>query len=189
MSLFEDRITIIDGRNPIEQKRSICRFTNFRETLDGDKLLDGARGIGGFARTPQESQGFVSGEFFCIGNGTRRLAGSRCDTCLLISDISNPPDATAGTIAIGVFQGDFVVSDDFVIEVCDVKASIGSKLQIDGAEPRVVAGEQIGHFDSFGRGTEVFETVAIDAASHDVAAKKIGLEARRECFVIHVGDT
>lgn len=189
MSLFEDCIAVIDGRNSIEQKRSICRLSNFREALDGENLLDGACGIGGCARTPQDSQGFVSGQFVCIGNWACRLAGSRFDTCLLISNISNPPDTAAGAIAIRVFQRDFVVPDDFVVEVCDVKASIGAKLQIDGAEPRVIAGEQIGHFHSFGRGTEVFEPVSIDAASHDVTAKKIGLKAGRECFVIHVGDT
>lgn len=177
MSLFEDCIAVIDGGNSIEQKRSICRLSNFREALDGDNLLDGASGIGGFARTPQDSQGFVSGQFVCIGNWTCRLGGSRCDACLLISYISNPPDATAGAIAIRVFQGDFVVPDDFVVEVCDVKTTIWSKLQIDGAEPRVIAGEQIRHFYCFGRGTKVFETVAIDAASHDVTAKKIGLKA------------
>ena len=108
---------------------------------------------------------------------------------MLIRNVSNPPDTATGAIAIRVFQWDFVVPDDFVVEVRDVEATIGSKLQIDGAEPRVVAGEQIRHFYCFSRGTKVFETVAIDAASHDIATEKIGLKVERKCLVIHIGYT
>ena len=123
--------------------------------------------------TSKDRQCFVAREFGRIGwcwTGSNGCVG------LLVGDIANAPNTTAGSIAIRVIQWDFIVPDDFVVKVCDIEATIGSKLQIDGSEPRVIAGEQIGHFDGLGRGTEVLESVSIDAASHHIATEKIGLK-------------
>ena len=75
-----------------------------------------------------------------------------------------------------MIEGDFVVSDDFVVEVCDVESAIGTELQVDRSEPRVVGGKQVRLFDRFSGRTVVFKPVSIDSACHHIAAQEVRLE-------------
>ena len=52
-----------------------------------------------------------------------------------------------------MIQWHFVVADDLVVEVGDVEGVVGAELEIDGTEPRIVAGDEVGLFVGFGRGT------------------------------------
>jgi len=43
-----------------------------------------------------------------------------------------------------MIQRHLVVADDPVVEVSDVERVVGAELQIDGAEPRVITGDEVG---------------------------------------------
>src|SRR5262245_10339614 len=86
---------------------------------------------------------------------------------------THPPNAAARPIAPWMRQRDFVVADDAVIEVEDVHGAVGTNVNIDGAEPRVVGGEEVGLLDGANGAAVIFGLVAIDAAGHDVAAVEV----------------
>ena len=70
-------------------------------------------------------------------------------------------------------QRHFIMADDPVIEIGDIHRSIGSKLQVDGPEPRVVAHHEIGLFDRLGRRAVPLDRVAVDTVRNDVADEEI----------------
>ena len=72
-----------------------------------------------------------------------------------------------------MIEGDFVVPDDLVVKVGYIKCAIGPELEIDGAEPGIVASEQIGHLDRLRCRPSVFQSVAVDAAGHDITAEQV----------------
>ena len=85
-------------------------------------------------------------------------------------------------------QRDLVVSDDLVVEIRNIQTSIGTELKVDGSKPRILAGQEVGQLDGFGRRSEVLKPVAIDPTGHDVAAEQISSKARRERFPGDVSD-
>ena len=60
-----------------------------------------------------------------------------------------------------MIQRHFVVADDPVVEISDVESVIRTELEIDGAEPRVVAGEEVGLFVRLRCGAGEGDVVAV----------------------------
>ena len=85
----------------------------------------------------------------------------------------NPPDAAAGFVTALVVEGDFVVADDLVVEVGDVEGVVGAELEIDGAEPGVIAGDEVGLLVGFGRGAGEGDVVVVDAGGDAVAEEDV----------------
>ena len=83
--------------------------------------------------------------------------------------VDDPPDPAALAVAAGVGQRDLVVADDPVVEVGDVERAVGAELDVDRAEPGVVAREEVGLRDRLGRGAVPLEAVVVDPVGDDVA--------------------
>lgn len=79
------------------------------------------------------------------------------------------PDAAAFAIAAGVVEGDFVVADDAVVEVGDVERAVRGDAEVDGAEPWVCAGEEVGFLVGGGGAAVEGDAVGIDAGGDDVS--------------------
>ena len=184
MGLLEDRIAIIDASNPIQKARRIGNASDLTESLDGPEPLDRRIRIGRLAAGLGKNRD---------GLLVSSLGGSNRPECVLglggwglgaigriLSDAPNPPDSPAGPIPIRMVQRDLVVPDDLVVEIRNIQTSIGAELKVDGSKPRILAGQEVGQLDGFGRRSEVLKPVAIDPAGHDVAANQIPSKARRE---------
>ena len=192
MGLLEDRIALIDASNPIQKTHRIGNASDLTESLDGPEPLDRRIRIGRLSdRLGENRNGFLISS----------LGGSNRPECVLdsggwglgaigriLSDVPNPPDSPAGPIPIRMVQRDFVMPDDLVVEIRNIQTSIGAELKVDGSKPRVLAGQEIGQLDGFGRRSEVLKPVAIDPAGHDVAAEQIPFKALRERCASDVSD-
>ena len=80
----------------------------------------------------------------------------------------DPPDASLLTVATGVGQWYFVVTDDRVVEVGDVQRPIGPQLHIDRAEPAIVASHKVGLGIHHQRRAMLDEFIAMHLAIHRV---------------------
>ena len=60
--------------------------------------------------------------------------------------VFDAPDAAAELVAIRMGARHFVMADDLVIPIHDIHASVRPKGEGDGAEPRIVAGEEVRDF-------------------------------------------
>ncbi len=112
-----------------------------------------------------------------LGEVRKRGDGDGFVGCAVVNDA---PDAAARAVALGMVERNLVVADDAVVKVGDVKCSVGTKLQIDRAEPGVVATEEVGLLDGRRRRAGPFELVVVDAMSDRVADKKRVAVFRRE---------
>ncbi len=77
-------------------------------------------------------------------------------------------------------QTDFVVTDDFVVEVSHVQRAISTLHDVDRSKPRIVAGHKIGFFNQADAIAINLKAVAVDAAGHHVAGIELALEVERK---------
>ena len=68
-----------------------------------------------------------------------------------------------------MIQRHFVVADDLVVEIGDVEGVVGAELEIDGAEPGVVAGEEIWLLGGLRGATREGDVVVVHLRGDDVA--------------------
>ena len=73
------------------------------------------------------------------------------------------PKSPAFPVTAGMCEGDFVVSDDLVVEVGKVEGSIVSHAHVNGAEPGVVAYNKITLFNGNRGASSEFNAVVVDA--------------------------
>ena len=66
------------------------------------------------------------------------------DSALGMCFWANTPDAAVGFVTVWVGGWQFVVGDDFVIPVGDVEAAVRAELDVDGSEPIVFGGQEVG---------------------------------------------
>src|SRR5262249_17233577 len=105
-----------------------------------------------------------------------------------LTGADDPPDAAVLVVPQRVVQRHLVVADDAGGEVGDVEGTVGAQLDVHGAEPRVVAADQIGHFDRPVARAVHFQAVAVDAVGDDVADEDVIVELGREVVGGVVGD-
>ena len=107
-----------------------------------------------------------------LGDGRRRLVGPgllRGRGLAVLALVDDPPDPAPLAVAAGVGEGDLVVADDPVVEVGDVEGTVGAELDVDRAEPGVVADDEVGLGDRPGGRAVPLELVVVDPAGDDVA--------------------
>ncbi len=109
-------------------------------------------------------------EFFCDFwlSHDGEVGGGRGDVFF-----HDAPDAAALAVAAGVVEGDFVVADDAVVEIGDVERAVGAEGEIDGAEPGIVAGKEVGLLVGLRRGAGEGDVVVIDLGGDDVAEEEV----------------
>ena len=94
------------------------------------------------------------------------------DLILTASFVTNAPNSTARTIPIWMRQRHLVVSDDLIIEICDIEGTIGTLDDIHWAKPWIVTGHKVPQFSGdHGRATPL-NSIAIYTAGHHIAAKE-----------------
>lgn len=80
-----------------------------------------------------------------------------------VSLLGDFPNSTAFPITAGMSEGDFVVSDDFVVEIGNVEGSVEPHAHINGTEPKVVAFDEITLFNGHRGASAEFNSVVVDA--------------------------
>ena len=151
----------------------------------------------------QRGQGFQSGMLLHVGRccelnesiraakichviGPGACRGWACLVgCVLLC---HPPDAATLPVTPGIVQRDLVVADDLVVEVRDVEGVVGSQLEIHGAEPRVLAFQELGLLIGLGRGTGVGDVVVVDDGSDHVAQQHVVIPLRAPDAAADVDD-
>src|SRR5881396_1513399 len=74
----------------------------------------------------------------------RRPVKIRHDDPRRLGFMGHAPDSAAGLVAFGMVPRHFVVRNDLVIPVHDVKAAVRAELDGNRAEPRVAAANEVG---------------------------------------------
>ncbi len=87
-----------------------------------------------------------------------------------------------------MIQRHFVVADDLVVKVGDVEGVVGAELEIDGAEPRVLAGEEIGLFVRLRRGAGEGDVVVVHLRGDDIADEGVIVPFRPPHAAVDVND-
>ena len=104
-----------------------------------------------------------------VGGGPRQVRASGMGLAI----ISDAPDAAAGAVASRMFERHFVMADDAIVEISDIERAVGTELNVHGAEPGIIAGEEVRHFvGDFGRAL-LGEAVAVEAAGHHVPDENV----------------
>ena len=98
------------------------------------------------------------------------------------------PDAPMLVIAARVGERLLVVADDRIVEVRDPERAVGAELHLDGAEPRVVAREEVGHLDRLRTRAVPLVAVAIDPARNRIAVEGVAPILLRKLLGGVVGD-
>src|SRR6185437_1924768 len=96
---------------------------------------------------------------------------------VIVAAINDAPDATTLTIAAGMCERHFVMTDDAVVEVGDVQGPIGTELDMDRAEPRIIRLKKSLKYSFWSR-TVPLDGELVDAMADDIAdvgAALIGL--------------
>ncbi len=85
------------------------------------------------------------------------------------ASIHDPPDPSARSVSARMGQLHLVVTDDPVVEIGDIEGSIWPQLDVDGAEPVVLAPDEIGLLDPLWRRAVPLDPIAVDPVGDDVA--------------------
>ena len=102
--------------------------------------------------------------------------------------VDHPPDATAVAITARVSERHLVVTDDPVVEVCDVERAVWSDPQVDGTKPRIFRADEIFLFVGRDGRAVVDERVAVHSTRPDVADEQASPELRRKVLIGVVRD-
>lgn len=94
------------------------------------------------------------GKRFCTWSGGMRGG---------VSFLGDFPKSTAFPVTAGMSEGDFVVPDDFVVEIGNVEGSIVPHAHVNGAEPEVVACDKITLFNGHRGASSEFNSVMVDS--------------------------
>ena len=89
------------------------------------------------------------------------------------SPVDDPPDPAAGAVPARVGQRHLVMADDPVVEIGDVERPVGTELDVNGAEPVVLAPDEVGLLDPLGRRAVPLDPVAVDPVGDDVADEDV----------------
>ena len=90
---------------------------------------------------------------------------------VLIFPLTLPP-----TIPTWMVKRNFVVTDDFVVEVGNVNMAIRSKTDVDRPKPGIIAGHEVGQLAPLGGRADKHPLVAIDPRSHHIAADHLAAQ-------------
>src|SRR5688500_14769988 len=108
---------------------------------------------------------------------------------LIVATVDQSPDAPAGAISPGMSQRNFVVPNDAVIEIGNVKCAVRAELRIYRTKPRILRADQMRHCLSHLGAAELDGLVPKDGARHHIAYKKIVAKLFRPKVVSVTGDT
>ena len=87
--------------------------------------------------------------------------------------LHHAPNASTTPVPSRMIQRDFVVTNDAVVEVGDVEGAVRAELEIDGVEPEVVAGEEVGLLVGLRGGAGEGDEVVIDLRGDGVADEHV----------------
>src|SRR5262245_1387097 len=96
----------------------------------------------------------------------------------------HPPDPSVPAVAARVAEIDFAVVDDRVGPVGDVKGAVRAELDVDGAEIRLVAAEQVAHLAGDVAGAVLLDLEPHDAIRPEVAGDHVALPVVREMLTV-----
>src|SRR5688572_19817108 len=123
------------------------------------------------------------------GVGFRQVEILRRRQLFSIASINDAPNASTLTVAAGMIERDFVVTDDAIVKVRDVKRAVRAERNIHRAKPRVIAAQEIWFLLRHACGTALGEGVTVDAATHDVSKKTVASVFGRKLIVVIDSDS
>ena len=136
----------------------------------------------GLVSVPEEGEELV-------GRGRGEVEGEEGPVCLgpvaahgSIPLPHHPPDPAPFPVAARVEEIDFVVADDAVVEVGDIEGTVGACLEIDRAEPPIVANKKILRGLDPRRRSLPLEPVTVNGVGDHVADEQVSLVVGGKAF-------
>ena len=101
------------------------------------------------------------------------IVEERGDTALALYGSFLAPEAPAGAITAWMFQRNFVVADNAIIEIQHIEGAVRSQVEIYRPKPRIITNKKIRQFLRNLRGADLQKAIAIKPARHDVADEDV----------------